>query len=107
MKYNNCSVCRTVANALADVTDDLVIAISMSTEVLRIDLVIVSLPIRWKFDSKISIFPEDSVIVAFVEFIALEAELRSGVMNDILAGTVTDVAPGIGADVSAGPDANE
>ena len=103
---NNCSVSRAVIDALADVRE--VVVVKPSGEAPCIDLMVIPLPWREKNCCDVSILPEVGVIVVFVALIALEVNLRtrSGVMTEMLAGTVIDPASDSGVDLFAGVDAN-
>ena len=98
--YKNCSVCRTVANALADVTDDR--ARPMSAEALRINLVIVSLFGWGRFDSNIRMLPEGIMLVVVTVPVSWEANLWFCLMTEMLACIVADDT----RDRLAGADAN-
>ena len=97
--HNKLSYSRAVIDALPDEWD--AVAIKTSVEALCVDSIIV--PLRWwgKDDFGVSVLPEIGIITVVVAPIALEMTLRLGVMNDISAATVVDVAPNICVEMSA------
>ena len=101
---DNVTFSRSTIGALVDVWD--VVVIEMPAKELWAELAIAPLSGRGSGDFDISMLTALSMIVVFVALIALEVNLRSGVMTEMLARTVVDVTSGICADVSVGVDAN-